>query len=122
MAEYEIELARSIDGKLVRFVNEQDGGPVHRVDAISPDGMVWLDDMEGWFASHLFVVADDIVDRPLGGLVPGDKRMADLETALRDLLEVSFPGVGADPDTEKYLRQKYDEAVERAKRLLGIKD
>ena len=45
-----------------------------------------------------------------------------VKALLRDLLEVSFPAIGADPDTEMYLRQKYDEVTGRAKNLLGIKD
>lgn len=49
-----------------------------------------------------------------------NNRISELETALRDLLEVSFPAIGADPSTETYLRQKYDEATNRAKMLLGI--
>ena len=46
-------------------------------------------------------------------------RIAELESVLRDLLEVSFPPVGMDSE---YLRQKHDEAVERAKASLRIKD
>jgi len=50
-------------GDLVRFVNEQDGGPVHRIVRAFYDGMIELHDMAGFFASHLFVLADDIGGR-----------------------------------------------------------
>ena len=47
-------------GTLVRFNHEQDGGPVRRIASIAPDGMIELEDMGGFFAPHLFVIADDI--------------------------------------------------------------
>lgn len=51
-------------GTLVRFANEHDGGPVHRVVSVMLDGMIELHDMGGYFAPHLFAVADDIGDMP----------------------------------------------------------
>jgi hypothetical protein len=51
-------------GALVRFANEHDGGPVHRITSVMNDGMVELHDMGGYFAPHLFVVADDVGDIP----------------------------------------------------------
>jgi hypothetical protein len=58
---------------LVRFVNEIDGGPVHRVVSVMHDGMVELHDMGGYFAPHLFAVADDVAaippDPPLSEIV-----------------------------------------------------
>jgi hypothetical protein len=48
--------SRDFAGTLVRFAHQSDG-PVHRVSAVDPDGMVSLHDMVGWFAPHLFVVA-----------------------------------------------------------------
>lgn len=51
-------------GTLVRFNHERDGGPVHRVFGVGVDGMIELDDMGGFFAPHLFVIADDIGDIP----------------------------------------------------------
>jgi len=56
-------------GALVRFAHEQDGGPVHRVVSVMQDGMVELHDMGGYFAPHLFAVADDI-----GGIPPSVSR------------------------------------------------
>lgn len=53
-------------GDLVRFHHEAKGGPVHRVIEVAHDGMVLLHDMCGYFAPHLFVVADDIADIPPG--------------------------------------------------------
>lgn len=53
-------------GTLVRFANERDGGPVHRVVSVMSDGMVELHDKGGYFAPYLFAVADDIGDIPLG--------------------------------------------------------
>jgi hypothetical protein len=47
-------------GTLVRFAHERNGGPVHRIVALTSNGKVELDDMDGWFAQHLFAVADDI--------------------------------------------------------------
>lgn len=52
-------------GDLVRWANEQDGGPVHRVTRAFYDGMIELHDMTGFFANHLFVLADDIGGIPL---------------------------------------------------------
>ena len=57
-------MARFKRGTLVRFNHEQDGGPVRRVASIAPDGMIELEDMGGFFAPHLFVIADDIGDIP----------------------------------------------------------
>lgn len=51
-------------GTLVRFNHERDGGPVRRVASVAPDGMVELEDMGGFFAPHLFEIADDIADIP----------------------------------------------------------
>jgi hypothetical protein len=47
-------------GTLVRFAHERNGGPVHRIVSVMQDGMVELHDMGGYFAPHLFQVADDI--------------------------------------------------------------
>lgn len=52
-------------GDLVRFNHEQNGGPVHRIVVVMSDGMVELHDMGGYFAPHLFAMADDI-----GGIPP----------------------------------------------------
>ena len=49
---------------LVRFNHERDGGPVHRIVSVMRDGMVELHDMGGYFAPHLFAVADDVVAIP----------------------------------------------------------
>lgn len=51
-------------GDLVRFNHEQNGGPVHRIASVMSDGMVELHDMGGYFAPHLFALADDIADIP----------------------------------------------------------
>ena len=51
-------------GDLVRFNHERDGGPVYRIGRIDREGMVELGDMSGWFAPHLFELADDIADIP----------------------------------------------------------
>lgn len=50
--------------QLVRFGHERNGGPVHRVVSVMADGMVELHDMGGYFAQHLFVIADDVADIP----------------------------------------------------------
>jgi hypothetical protein len=49
---------------LVRFNHEKDGGPVHRIVSVMSDGMVEIHDIGGYFAPHLFAVADDIGDIP----------------------------------------------------------
>jgi hypothetical protein len=59
-----------MNGDLVRFAHERDGGPVHRIVGIAGDGMVELHDMGGLFAPHLFEVVTYIagiaeVDDPL---------------------------------------------------------
>ena len=46
-------------GQLVRFAHQRDGGPVHRVSYVAPDGMIELEDMVGFFGPHLFVAADE---------------------------------------------------------------
>lgn len=51
-------------GALVRFANEANGGPVHRVVQVDASGMVELHDMGGFFAPHLFAATDDIADIP----------------------------------------------------------
>lgn len=51
-------------GTLVRFANEQQGGPVHRVVSVMLDGMIEINDMPGYFAPHLFAVADDVAEIP----------------------------------------------------------
>lgn len=51
-------------GDLVRFNHERDGGPVRRVASVAPDGMIELEDMGGFFAPHLFEIAEDIADIP----------------------------------------------------------
>ena len=51
-------------GTLVRFAHEMNGGPVHRIVSVMRDGMVEIHDMGGYFAPHLFVVADDVGDIP----------------------------------------------------------
>jgi hypothetical protein len=58
--------------QLVRFNHEQNGGPVHRIMSVMRDGMVELHDMGGYFAPHLFVVADDIGDIPPSPASPND--------------------------------------------------
>lgn len=45
-------------GDLVRFMHEQNGGPIHRVVSVMSDGMIELHDMGGYFAPHLFVPTD----------------------------------------------------------------
>ena len=60
----EIDVARSLVGKDVRFAHEQSAGPLHRVVLASADGMVELRDMGGLFAPHLFVVVEKEVTRP----------------------------------------------------------
>lgn len=52
-------------GNLVRFCNEGDGAPVHRVASVMQDGMIELHDMGGYFAAGLFTLADDIADIPI---------------------------------------------------------
>lgn len=52
-------------GDLVRFNHERDDGPVHRVVSVMSDGMIEIHDMGGYFAPHLFVVADDVAAKPL---------------------------------------------------------
>ena len=56
---------------LVRFANQRDGGPVHRVVSVMFDGMIELHDMGGYFAPHLFAIADDIGGIP--GSCPVDR-------------------------------------------------
>lgn len=51
-------------GDLVRFNHERCGGPVHRVFSVMSDGMIEIHDMGGYFAPHLFVVADDVAAIP----------------------------------------------------------
>lgn len=58
-------------GTLVRFAHERVGGPVHKVVSVMSDGMVEVHDMVGYFAHHLFAVADDI------GGIPQPRRNAD---------------------------------------------
>jgi len=61
-------------GVLVRFANEKDGGPVHRIVSVMQDGMVELHDMGGYFAPHLFEVADDV-----GGIPCDDEPCTDCD-------------------------------------------
>lgn len=68
---------------LVRFNHERDGGPVHRVVSIMADGMIELHDMEGYFAPHLFVIADDVAAIP-ADLTPM-QRALDAEAQVADL-------------------------------------
>jgi hypothetical protein len=49
---------------LVRFNHEKNGGPVHRVVSVMPDGMIEIHDIGGYFAPHLFTPADDVADIP----------------------------------------------------------
>jgi hypothetical protein len=49
---------------LVRFNHEKDGGPVHRVVSVMSDGMIEIHDIGGYFAPHLFTLADDVADIP----------------------------------------------------------
>lgn len=56
-------------GTLVRFYSERNGGPVHRVVSVMSDGMIEIHDMGGYFAPHLFEVADDV-----GGIPPSVPR------------------------------------------------
>jgi hypothetical protein len=62
--------SESLVGKIVRFAHEQNGGPCHRVIARDALGMVELEDMGGFFAPHLFVVADDVAEIPPAGKRP----------------------------------------------------
>jgi hypothetical protein len=55
---------------LVRFAHERNGGPVHRIVSVMRDGMVELHDMGGYFAPHLFAIADDIGGMPFDGVPP----------------------------------------------------
>ena len=57
-------------GDLVRFNDEQDGGPVHRVTSVMLDGMIEIHDMSGYFAPHLFVTANDV-----GGIPPKSRAL-----------------------------------------------
>lgn len=50
--------------QLVRFGHERNGGPVHRIVSVMADGMVELHDMGGYFAPHLFAIADDVAAIP----------------------------------------------------------
>lgn len=73
-------------GDLVRFYSQREGGPVHRVVSVMQDGMIELHDMVGYFAPHLFVVADDIADIPPTASLPPDrsKEGAAIEKRLRE--------------------------------------
>jgi hypothetical protein len=68
-----IELAKKLSGKRVRFNHEADGW--HEVVAVSPDGMIELHDLGGWFAPHLFTIVEperkvvEIHDRHAGEIV-----------------------------------------------------
>ena len=75
---------------LVRFNHERDGGPVHRVVSIMADGMIELHDMEGYFAPHLFVIADDVAaipaDRtPMQRALDAEAQVADLAREVKTL-------------------------------------
>ncbi|HEY4153529.1 MAG TPA: hypothetical protein VGM38_09430 [Pseudolysinimonas sp.] len=56
--------AKIVLGTLVRFNHSGEGGPVHRIVSVMKDGMVEIHDMGGYFAPHLFTIADDIADIP----------------------------------------------------------
>lgn len=59
MADQEqINLARSLKNKIVRFKNEAKTEIGRRVNEISPDGMVEIDGMSGHFAPELFEVVN----------------------------------------------------------------
>lgn len=51
-------------GDLVRFNHEKANGPDRRIVSVSPDGMIELEDMAGYFAPHLFTAANDTVRCP----------------------------------------------------------
>lgn len=80
-------------GDLVRFNDQRNGGPVHRVVAIGFDRMIRLHDMGGWFAPHLFTAADDI-----GGIPPDVPRVPDPRDALIDKLEAASRAMLAHAD------------------------
>lgn len=69
-------MAHFEQGTLVRFYHERQGGPVHRVAFVSSDGMVELEDMGGFFAPHLFALADDIASGGRGMSVEAECRAA----------------------------------------------
>ncbi len=75
-------------GTLVRFNHERDGGPVRRIVSVAPDGMIELEDMDGFFAPHLFEIAEGIADIPpsSGYIDPEDI----LEGAQQRLMEQSI--------------------------------
>ena len=81
-------------GKLVRFAHEKDGGPVHRVVSVMSDGMIELHDFGGYFAPHLFVIADDVAAIPVGP----DTYME----AVRRLNEAAYKAIRACKDTTRY--------------------
>lgn len=68
-------------GNLVRFANEKSGGPVHRVVSVMHDGMIEIHDMGGYFAPHLFVVADDIAEIPPSRTLPAFTKESLIEWA-----------------------------------------
>ena len=52
----EIELAESLQGKLVRFNHEPESSKGRMIVGMKPDGMVQIDDIPGDFAPDLFLV------------------------------------------------------------------
>jgi hypothetical protein len=67
------------NGDLVRFNHERDGGPVHKVVSVMADGMIEIHDMGGYFASHLFAIADDVAAIP-----------PDMKTAEEDISKLDY--------------------------------
>ncbi len=72
-------------GDLVRFNHERNGGPVHRVASVQHDGMIEMEDVGGYFAPHLFTLADDI-----GGIPPSPEAMSALPTPQQDCAVASI--------------------------------
>lgn len=85
-------------GTLVRFAHERDGGPVHRVFGVGVDGMIELDDMGGFFAPHLFVIADDIGDIPPSQAQDSDPYAeGDISDRLSEMAHALVSGYRVDP-------------------------
>lgn len=81
-------------GDLVRFANEQDGGPVHRIASVMSNGMVELHDFGGYFAPHLFVEAIDVA-----GIPPAADPYME---AARALNNAAYATIRACKDTTRY--------------------
>lgn len=107
-------------GNLVRFSNERDGGPVHRITRVAADGMVELNDMGGLFAPCLFVLADDIADIPcrVGTARPDDLRYAARTCNHLGQIERDILFLAAD-EIECLRRALTETAYERLEELKG---